>query len=120
MQYAALACGRTACRTGDRRHLLEGEFALFHLDRMRLRWGMNLFTFGHCVPVVEKPPTSDNPITTPREVGNADSSVDLVVQDDTQQGIIDTDYAVVFDEAQLPEFVHEKIYSRSCRTNHFR
>jgi hypothetical protein len=31
------------------------------------------------------------------------------VQDNTQEGIVDVDLAVVFDEAQFPEFVHEKI-----------
>jgi hypothetical protein len=33
----------------------------------------------------------------------------LVVQDNTQEGFVDVDLAVVFDEAQFPEFVHEKI-----------
>ena len=30
-----------------------------------------------------------------------------VVQDNTQDGIVDLDLAVVLDEAQFPEFVHE-------------
>jgi hypothetical protein len=36
-------------------------------------------------------------------------SSSLLVQDNTQEGIVDVDLAVVFDEAQFPEFVHEKI-----------
>jgi hypothetical protein len=31
------------------------------------------------------------------------------VQDNTEEGIVDLNLAVVFDEAQFPEFVHEKI-----------
>src|SRR5229473_7546614 len=44
----------------------------------------------------------------------------LLVQDNTQEGIVDVDLAVVLDEAQLPEFVHEKIDSRPRCANHFR
>jgi hypothetical protein len=33
----------------------------------------------------------------------------LVVQDNTQEGFVDVDLAVVLDETQFPEFVHEKI-----------
>jgi hypothetical protein len=33
----------------------------------------------------------------------------LLVKDNTQEGIVDVDLAVVLDEAQFPEFVHEKI-----------
>ena len=35
--------------------------------------------------------------------------VDLVVQDNVQERIIDVNPAVAFDEAHLPEFVHEEI-----------
>jgi hypothetical protein len=31
------------------------------------------------------------------------------VQDNAQEGIVDVDLAIVLDEAQFPEFVHEKI-----------
>jgi hypothetical protein len=36
---------------------------------------------------------------------------DLLVQNDSQQRLIDLNFAVVFDEAQFPEFVHEKIHA---------
>ena len=36
---------------------------------------------------------------------------DLLVQDNGQQRLIDLDSTIVLDKAQLPEFVHEKIYS---------
>jgi hypothetical protein len=31
------------------------------------------------------------------------------VQDDTQEGIVDVDLAVVLNKTELPEFVHEQI-----------
>src|SRR6267154_2107247 len=33
----------------------------------------------------------------------------LLVKDNTQEGIVDVDLAVVLDEAQFPEFFHEQI-----------
>jgi hypothetical protein len=44
----------------------------------------------------------------------------LLVQDNTQEGIVDVDLAVVLDEAQFPEFVHEKIDPGPRRANHLR
>src|SRR4029077_5484393 len=44
----------------------------------------------------------------------------LLVQDNSQQGIVDVDLAVVFDEAQFSELVHEKIDPRACGTDHLR
>jgi hypothetical protein len=45
--------------------------------------------------------------------------VGLLVQDNTQEGIVDLDLAVVvLDEAQLPEFVHEEIDSRARGADH--
>ena len=44
----------------------------------------------------------------------------LFVQDNAQEGIVDVDLAVVLDEAQFPEFVHEKIDPGPCCANHFR
>jgi hypothetical protein len=42
------------------------------------------------------------------------------VQDNTQKGIVDADLAVVLDEAQFLEFVHEKIDSGTRRADHLR
>jgi hypothetical protein len=42
------------------------------------------------------------------------------VQDDTEEGIVDADLAVVLDEAELLEFVHEKIDARAGGANHLR
>src|SRR6266850_2825958 len=44
----------------------------------------------------------------------------LLVQDHSQEGIVDLDLAVVLDEAEFPEFVHEEIDSRPRRANHLR
>ena len=48
------------------------------------------------------------------------ANIGLVVQDNTQEGIVDAKSAVVLDEAQLPEFVHEKIDPRACCADHLR
>ena len=48
------------------------------------------------------------------------AKVKSVVQDNAQEGIVDVDFAVVPDEAQLPEFVHEKIDPRPRRADHLR
>ena len=53
-------------------------------------------------------------VIAPRE------SSSLFVQDNTQEGIVDVDLAVVFDEAQFPEFVHEKIDPWACCADHLR
>jgi len=44
----------------------------------------------------------------------------LVVRDNTQDGIIDVNAAVVLKETQLSEFVHENIDPRPRRANHLR
>jgi hypothetical protein len=40
------------------------------------------------------------------------------VQDETQQGTVDLKASIVMNEAQFPEFVHEKIDSGARRANH--
>ena len=42
----------------------------------------------------------------------------LLVQDDGEQGFVDLDFAVVFDEAQFPEFVHEEIDAGTSGADH--
>jgi hypothetical protein len=43
------------------------------------------------------------------------------VQDNTQEGFVDADLAAsVLDEAQVPEFVHEKVDSGARCSDHFR
>ena len=44
----------------------------------------------------------------------------LLVQYHSQQRLVDCDSAVVFDEAQFPDFVHENIHARTRRTHHAR
>src|SRR6266480_1164940 len=44
----------------------------------------------------------------------------LVVQNHVQQGIMDFQFSVVFDEAQFAELVHEKAHPRSGRADHLR
>jgi hypothetical protein len=42
------------------------------------------------------------------------------VRDDTEEGIVHLNLAVVLDEAQFPEFVHEEIGSGPRCANHLR
>ena len=44
----------------------------------------------------------------------------LLVQDNTQERIVDVDLAVVLNEAPFPEFVHEQIDPRPSCANHLR
>ena len=44
----------------------------------------------------------------------------LLVQNDSQKGLVDLDFAVVLDEAQLPELVHEHIDPRTRCADDFR
>jgi hypothetical protein len=45
----------------------------------------------------------------------------LLVQDNTEKGAVDLKSAiVVLNEAEFPEFVHEKVDSGARRANHFR
>jgi hypothetical protein len=44
----------------------------------------------------------------------------LVVQNNIQERLLDVNPAVVFDETQFPEFVHEEINPGPCCANHLR
>ena len=44
----------------------------------------------------------------------------ILVQDNTQEGIVDLNLAIVLDEAQFPEFVREKIDPGPRCANHLR
>jgi hypothetical protein len=42
------------------------------------------------------------------------------MQDNTQEGSVDMQPAIVLNEAQFPEFIHEKVDPGACCANHFR
>ena len=42
----------------------------------------------------------------------------LFLQKDIQEGVMNPNLAVIFDEAQLPEAIHKKTHSRSGCANH--
>jgi hypothetical protein len=44
----------------------------------------------------------------------------LFVQDNTQEGSVDVETAIVLNEAQLPEFVHEEVNPGAGCSDHFR
>ena len=48
------------------------------------------------------------------------SKPNLLVQDNTEEGIVDLNLAIVLDEAQFSEFVHEEIDPGTCCSNHLR
>ncbi len=42
------------------------------------------------------------------------------MQDKTHQGVVDLDFAIIFNETQFPEFVHEEIDPRPRCPNNLR
>jgi len=54
------------------------------------------------------------------QAGDLEWVDNLFVQDDTGEGIVDLNLAVVFDKAQFPEFAHEKIDSETRCSDHLR
>ena len=113
MQHTTLPDSGTTCRTGNRGHLFGREFFPFHTGRMRQHRTANLPNLEH---------SPDEPLSA-RKAGifPYGAKVNLVVQDNSQEGIVDVNLAaVVLNKAQLPEFVHEKINSGPRCANHLR
>ena len=54
----------------------------------------------------------------PSRAGKHESG--LLVEDNTQEGFVDLKSAVVMNEAQFPEFIHEKVDSGACCADHLR
>ena len=44
----------------------------------------------------------------------------VIVHDDRQEGMLDLEDAVVFDETQLLELVHKEVHARARRADHLR
>src|SRR4030095_8525606 len=44
---------------------------------------------------------------------------ELIVQDEAEERGVDLEVAVVFEEPQVSELVHEEIDARTCRADHF-
>jgi len=111
MQHTTLSAGDTTCRTGNGGYLFGREFALFHSGRMRhhasvRRSLLNTFRISHY------------------QLGKSGISpygvkANLVVQDNTQKRGVNVESAVVLDESQFSEFVHEEIHAGARCANHF-
>lgn len=103
MQHTTLTDSNSTGGTGDRRNLPRRQFTLLHCNRVRRlppRECSILDTSGRGWLTFQK-----FCIFTRR------AKISLVVQDNTEEGFIDADLALVFDKPQLPKFVHEKINS---------
>ena len=53
-------------------------------------------------------------------IGDLSKVIALLVQDNAQEGRIDTNLMVVLDEAQFLEFIHKEIHSGARCPDHFR
>jgi hypothetical protein len=112
MQYATFSNPDTTRGTGDRCLLFGRELFLFHSIRMQKCRQQNS-SIRHTLRISHYAPVSAGLLG----MGQGQ----LVVQDDTEQGIVNVDLAVgVVDEVHLAEFVHEKIDSRPRGANHLR
>jgi hypothetical protein len=113
MQHTTLPDNDTTCRTGDRGYLFGREFFPFHSLRTRQLPNAKQLNFEYS-PHWPLPARKGGTFPYGAEVN-------LVVQDNTQEGFVDVDLAVVvLDEPQLPEFVHEKIDPRPGCADHLR
>jgi len=78
---------------------------------------MNIFMCKSEHPARWRPPRPLGWITTILE---KEGGSELFVQDNTKKGTMHLQSTVVFDEAELPELVHEVVYPRARGANHFR
>jgi len=53
-------------------------------------------------------------------IRSVSAEANLIVQDNTKEGIVDVDFSVVLDETQFSKFVHEEIDAGPRSANHFR
>src|SRR6476469_9964202 len=64
--------------------------------------------------------TSGSKATLPRSSSRRPPTANrLIVQDHAEEGSIDFEIAVVIDEAEISELVHEEIDARTGRPDHF-
>src|SRR4029077_3320910 len=71
-------------------------------------------------PVAFKFYAADFVIWRERSLNASAPKLRLVAQNHIQQGTMDLDAAVVIDQAQLSEFVHEEAHAGPGRSDHFR
>ena len=99
MQHTALPFSGTTCRAGDGGYLFGCEFLAFHSRRIRQH------------PIAKPLNIERDPYLPLTALGQdifpCYAKVSSIVQDDTQERIVDVDLAVVLDKTELPEFVHE-------------
>jgi hypothetical protein len=94
-------------------------FVLAHVSQREQRFPL----FCHCLPndsisdcrwsATKSLETEESPTAVPFKKPVS------VMQNDIEQGFMDTDSSVVLDEAQLPEPVHEEADTRTGGSDHF-
>jgi hypothetical protein len=96
---------------------------------LRLRTGRLAGFIEPCQPSAGIKPPSDPRLEATRKGASQNSFCALcfipsdrrlVVQNHVQQGIVDFQFSVVFDETQFAEFVHEKTHARPGGADHLR
>jgi hypothetical protein len=124
MQHTTLANPDAAGGTGDRRKLFRGKFVHSHLHSMRKKADVKQFTLEHFPEIIGDQAERPEAPGQDREFGGweraQEATAALVVEDHGKQRVVDVDFAaVVVDEAELAEFVHEEIYAGARGTYHF-
>src|ERR1700675_1085398 len=87
------------------------------------KWTFQKFAAGRAnsIPTVHFPSRTGPRYTTWHSCSSLrHANVGLLVQDDTKEGRVDVETAIVSNEAQFPDFVHEKVDSGARCANHFR